>query len=325
MTQQSFVSRREKFWDEFEAVVRGGKKEIKARASWFPLGYRELTQDLNTAKANGFDPSIIERLNSLVLEGNQILYSRRSWSLKAAADFFLRVFPRTVRSQWRTLGVALLIFYGLGIFFAFLCVRNPSMVFQLIGEDMVQNLELMYDPGSSHFLTPRDVSSDADMFGFYIYNNISIAFRTFAGGILAGIGSFIILSINGVFLGAATAHIINIGFGETFFPFVIGHSSFELTAIVLSAQAGLLLGYRFFFTRGLSRAASLKIAGKTALPIIAGAACMLVLAAAIEAFWSARHEFPNQLLYAAGTAGWIMVILYFTFAGRERKSREQKE
>jgi len=321
MTQQAFVKRREKFWNEFEQALQGGRKNLKANAPWFPQGYRELTQDLNTARAHGFDPSIIERLNALVLDGNQILYSRRSWSAKALADFVLRVFPRAVRSRWRPLGVSLLLFYGLGIFFAFLCVRYPHMVFQLIGERMVLDLEYMYYPGSEHFLKPRAVSSDADMFGYYIFHNISIAFRTFAGGILAGIGSIVILCINAMFLGAATAHIINIGFGETFFPFVIAHASFELTAIVLSAQAGLLLGYSLFITRGLSRGASLKNAGKIALPIIAGAAGMLVIAAAIEAFWSSRHELPLALRYGAGAAGWVFVIFYFVFAGRERKKR----
>ena len=321
MKEQSFINRREKFWNEFDAAVHGGKKNLRSRSSWFPLGYRELTQDLNTARANGYDPSIIERLNTLVLEGNQILYSRRSWSIKPAADFVLRDFPCAVRSQWRSLGVSLLIFYGLAFFCAFLCVRYPGFTYQILGEDTIENLEQMYDPAGAHYLVPRDVRSDADMFGFYIYNNITIAFRTFAGGILAGVGSLLILCFNGVFLGAVAGHIINASLGGTFFPFVIGHGSFELTAIVLSAQGGLILGYRLFITKGLSRSSSIRSAGKTALPIIAGAALMLVIAAAIEAFWSSRYEFPLALRYGAGAAGWLMVILYFTFAGRRTKKR----
>ena len=321
MTQQVFISQREKFWDEFEAVVRGGRKNLRKKASWFPQGYRELTGDLNTAKAHGFDPFIIERLNSMVLEGSQILYASRSLSLKAVADFALGTFPRSVRSKWRSLAAAMLLFFGLAFFFGALCVRNPAMVFLLLGEDKIQGLEEMYDPASLHYLEPRDVSSDADMFGFYIYNNISIAFRTFAGGILGGIGSIVLLCVNGVFLGAATAHIINAGFGETFFPFVIGHGSFELTAICLSAQAGLLMGYRFFVTGGLSRSASVKQAGKTALPIIAGSACMLVIAACIEAFWSSRFQMPIQLRYGAGIAGWVLLGFYFVSVGRKNESR----
>jgi uncharacterized membrane protein SpoIIM required for sporulation len=319
MTQRSFVSRREAFWNEFESLIRKGGKNFKRRVAWFPRGYRELTQDLNTARAHGFDPSIIDRLNSLIQEGNQLLYGQRSLSFRSAADFILRTFPRTVRSQWRSLGAVTLIFYGLAFFFGYLCARFPDTVYEILGVWQAASLESMYDPESSHYLVPREVSSDADMFGFYIYNNISIAFRTFAGGILAGIGSLLFLCVNGVFLGVVSGYIISLGYGSTFWPFVIGHSGFELTAIILSAQGGLLLGYRLFFTRGLSRTASLKAAGKTAIPLISGAALMLVIAASIEAFWSSRHTLPRELRYGAGAALWIFLFLYFLLAGRKEK------
>jgi len=324
MTQQSFVKYRESFWNEFETLVKGSKRDRTTNARGFPRRYRELTQDLNTARAHGFDPSLIERLNSLVQEGNQILYSQRSWSLKAFAAFLLNDFPLALRSQWRSLLAAVLLFYGVAAFFAALCLRYPEMVRQIAAPDTVHSIERMYDPESPHFLKPREVRHDADMFGYYIYNNISIAFRTFAAGILFGVGSIFILMFNGVFLGTVAAHMLNSGFGETFFPFVIAHSSFELTAIVLSAQAGLLLGFRFFVTKGLTRSASLKCAGLTALPIIAGAALMLVIAAAIEAFWSSRHELPLELRYAVGAALWLLVLGYVTFAGRFSSSKGKR-
>jgi uncharacterized membrane protein SpoIIM required for sporulation len=176
----------------------------------------------------------------------------------------------------------------------------------------------MYDPQSSHFLKPRDVTGDADMFGFYIYNNISIAFRTFAGGMLGGVGSLLFLAYNAIALGVSAGHIINLGFGSTFFPFIIGHSSFELTAIILSAQAGLLLGYRFFVPQGLSRGASLRRAGRESLPIVSGAALLLVIAATIEAFWSSRHLMGANIRYMAGALGWTLLILYFALAGRAK-------
>ena len=319
MTQQSFVNRREVFWNEFESMLRGRKKSLKLKAASFPRSYRELTQDLNTARAHGFDPSIIDRLNTLVLEGNQILYGSRTFSLRGMADFILRTFPQAVRVNWRGLGAAMLLFYGTAFFFGFLCIRFPAAAYEILGEDQAWQLEQMYNPGSRHFLVPREVSSDADMFGFYVYNNISIAFQAFAGGILAGVGSLLILCFNALFLGAAAGHIINKGFGSSFFPFVIAHGAFELTAIVLSAQAGLLLGYRLFITRGLSRPASLKEAGKTALPLISGAALMLVIAASIEAFWSSRHELPLTLRYGSGVFCWILVLFYFLLAGRNKR------
>jgi uncharacterized membrane protein SpoIIM required for sporulation len=322
VNQEGFIRLREAAWNEFEGLIRTGKKEMREQAPSFPRRYRELTQDLNTARVQGFDQVIMERLNYLVLEGNQILYGQRPFSPKGIGDFVLGTFPRTVRSQWRLLAVSMAIFYGLGLFFAFFCLRYPNMIYEIIGPELVENLETMYDPQNSRFLIPRDAGADANMFGFYIYNNISIAFRIFAGGILGGIGSLLLLGANGIVLGVSAALIINRGFGSTFFPFVIGHSSFELTAIVLSAQGGLLLGYRLFVTLGLTRSASIKAAGKIAVPLIGGSALMLFIAAVIEAFWSSRYLLPPALRYGAGAAGWALLFLYFLFVGREKRRAE---
>jgi uncharacterized membrane protein SpoIIM required for sporulation len=306
-----------------EHVVCGGKKEVLRNAAWFPGAFRELAQDLNTARAHAFDPSVIERLNNLVLAGNQLLYGQQSWSLRGAAEFIGRTFPRAVRAQWKGIAAAHLVFYGLAVFIALVCVFFPSAAYSILPGGEVESLEEMYDPASEHFLTPREVSSDADMFGFYIYNNVSLAFRTFAGGVFLGFGSLFILCVNAVFLGAAAAHLANQGFADTFFSFVIGHSGPELTAIILSAYAGFALGYRLFVTKGLSRGASLREAGKTALPIMAGSALMLFLAAAIEAFWSSRHELGFAVRYAAGSALWALLLCYFVFAGREGRRKRQ--
>jgi uncharacterized membrane protein SpoIIM required for sporulation len=324
MTQGHFIERRGAFWTEFEVLLNGGEKALKARAAWFPRAFRELTQDLNTARAHGFDPAVIERLNRLVLEGNQLLYGQRSWSLRPLGEFVLKTFPRAVRAQWRGFGAVSLLFYGMVLFFALLCIRFPPAVYELISESQALELEAMYNPEGGHFLQPREVDSDADMFGFYIYNNISVAFRTFAGGILAGFGSLLLLCFNGAFLGIAAAHLINKGFAGTFFSFIIGHSGFELSAVILSAQAGLLLGYRFFVTRGLSRSASVRAAGRRALPLVSGGVLLLVIAAAIEAFWSSRHELPPALRYGAGIAAWVLLYAYFVFAGRESGRRGKR-
>jgi uncharacterized membrane protein SpoIIM required for sporulation len=321
MTEGSFIRRREGFWREFEGILNSGKAGLRAGAGRFPRGFREVAQDLNTARAHGFDPALIERLNRLVLEGNQLLYGQRVFSLKPLAYFLLKTFPQRVRAQWRGIGAAFLIFYGLAFFFGFLCLRFPGMVYEFIPPGQAINLEMMYDPSSPHYLEPRDVSSDADMFGFYIYNNISIAFRTFAGGILCGVGSLFFLALNGLILGVSAAHIINKGFGSTFFPFIVSHSGFELSAVIFSAQAGLILGYRFFVTRGLSRAASMREAGQEALPLVAGAALLLVIAAGIEAFWSSRFTLPLHLRYGVGIGLWILLFLYFLFAGSSRRRR----
>jgi uncharacterized membrane protein SpoIIM required for sporulation len=323
MTERNFIIRRGKFWQEFSRTL-GSRRLMRQRARYFPQDFRELSQDLNTARAHGFDPALVERLNRLVLEGHQRLYDCREFSLKGLLNFLAYTFPRRARANWKGLAAACLVFYGLVLFFAVLCIRFPETAYQILSDDTAESLEYMYDPENPHFLKPRDVAGDADMFGYYIYNNISIAFRTFAGGILGGLGSLFFLAYNAVVLGAAAGHIINLGFGDTFFSFIIGHGSFELTAIIFSAQAGLLLGYRFFAVRGQSRGAAMRRAGREALPIVAGAALLLIAAAAVEAFWSSRSQIPQEIRYAAGGLGWVLLILYFALAGRRGPSGGEK-
>jgi hypothetical protein len=45
---------------------------------------------------------------------------------------------------------------------------------------------------------------------------------------------------------------------------------------------------------------------------------MLVLAAAIEAFWSPRTEIPPAVKYAVGAALWLVTLAYFGLMGRGR-------
>jgi len=331
MTQRSFINRREKDWKELEHLITAsGWKKIFARrdmqknAAWFPQALRQVHGDLNTARSNGFDPALIERLNHLTLEGNQILYGPRSFSFKSFSQFLFESFPGSVRIHWKSFAACSLIFFGLALFTALVCIRFPDFVYELMPPWQAANLEDMYNPDNPYYLRPREVSTDADMFGFYIYNNISIAFMTFAGGLLAGIGSLFFLAFNGIFIGAAAGHIINSGYQNTFFSFVIGHSPFELTAIIISAQAGFYLGYRLLFTKGKSRGASLREAGKTVLPLICGSSFMLVIAAVIEAFWSSRHEIPQNIRIGVGSALILLVLIYFVFAGTSGKTMERR-
>jgi uncharacterized membrane protein SpoIIM required for sporulation len=316
MTEGSFIRRREPIWQDFTSLLSSKKHDIKRRPVSFILSFRELTQDLNTARAYGFDPTIIERLNVLVNEGNQILYGQHDWPAKAIIRFIFQTFPQKVRFHWRGILTVSLVFYGIALFFGFLCLRFPGIAEELVSAHQLSQIEEMYNPESAHFLTPRDLSNDADMFGFYIYNNVSIAFRTFAGGILAGFGSLLFLCINAGFLGIIEGHLINMGYAKTFIPFVIAHSAFELTAVIFSAYAGMLLGYRLFITGGLTRGASIKKAGQEALPIIAGSALMLIIAAVIEAFWSSKHGLSFQLRVITGICIWILLAFYFLLAGR---------
>ena len=75
------------------------------------------------------------------------------------------------------------------------------------------------------------------------------------------------VGFNGLLLGAIAGLLVTRGDSERFFSFVVTHSAFELTAIVLSGAAGLKLGHavlapgRLTRTQALMRAARDDLAG----------------------------------------------------------------
>lgn len=153
------------------------------------------------------------------------------------------------------------------------------------------------------------------MAGFYVQHNTSIAFQCFALGFFLGLGTIYVLLSNGIQLGTVAGYVIAQGHGERFLGFVVSHSSFELTAIVVAGAAGLVLGHAIVAPGPLPRGECLKKRGRVAVELALGAAAMLFVAAMIEGFWSAQ-PFAPAVKYAAATLLWLLVIGYLALAGR---------
>src|SRR5690606_14326581 len=142
----------------------------------------------------------------------------------------------------------------------------------------------MYDPADPTHRLGRESGTDMAMFGHYILNNISIGFRTFASGLLAGVGTAFVLVFNGVVFGVVAGHLQAIGHGDPFWRFVAGHSAPELVAIVIAGAAGLRLGLALLAPGRLRRVDALVEAGRIGAKLCLGILAMLLFAAFVEAF-----------------------------------------
>ena len=211
-----------------------------------------------------------------------------------------------------------LVFYGSFIAMALAVWWHPATVFSVMDAEQVRNFEQMYDPGRRTIGFEQDGASHFYMFGYYVRHNIGIGFQTFAGGMLAGVGSLVILLFNGIAIGAVAGHLTGIGYTSTFWSFVAGHGAFELTAIILTGSAGLQLGYALIAPGRLSRGDALRQQARVAVQLVYGATLFLVIAAMLEAFWSSNTLIPVGIKYAVAACLWTSVALYFLVAGRAR-------
>ena len=293
--------------------------ELIARTD-FPSLYREVCHHLSLAQSRRYSPYLIERLSFLVEQAHQVFYRHSHIHGESASaallGFFTRTFPRTVRAEQRWLWLSSGIFYLPLILMIVIIQFWPEFVYSVISPDAVASMESMYNPEAKHLGRERGSDSDSLMFGFYIFNNTSIGFRTFATGLLFGIGSIATLMFNGIYIGAIAGHLTEIGYAQTFWSFVVGHSAMELTAIALSGAAGLKLGFSLLIPGRKSRYQALLDAAGISVRIMAGAAVMFFIAAFIEAFWSSTQMIHPQIKYAVGAVLWILVIVYFVFVGR---------
>ncbi|MEX1023572.1 MAG: stage II sporulation protein M [Planctomycetota bacterium] len=325
MKAQPFAASRAPEWREFESLVRALNSRAKdpelvalrSRAHEFPALYGRLCRDLALARQRDFDPDLVERLNRLALDGHRILHKDRTSLVGSVGVFLARDFPRAVRREAGLVGWAHLAFWGPFVAMLVLGQTDPGLLVSLIGNDMLAQIEEMYEPSNEHLGVAPDESRFM-AFGFYIYNNIGIAFRTFGGGLLFGVGSLFFLVFNGLIIGGIVAHLVNLSFHETFLPFGVGHGSVELTGIVLSGAAGMKVGGALIRPGRRSRKRALVEEGRRAIPIVYGATVFLFLAAIIEAFWS-PSPVPATVKYVVGGAGWLAVAAYLLFAGRRAR------
>jgi len=102
-------------------------------------------------------------------------------------------FPRLVREEWRLLCVCLFGFWGVGALIALWISLQPEIIYSFSDPKQLEQYRSMYQPAQMN--TGRGAQGDLAMFGMYIWNNVSIGFRTFAGGVFGGIPAIISLCL----------------------------------------------------------------------------------------------------------------------------------
>ena len=227
MKQSLFESRHQHQWQTFAEQLKQ-LEQGKAKAADvadFPHQYRRLCQHLALAQQRGYSSYLVDPLQQLALRGHQQLYRHRSHLTANILAFLLAGFPRLVREQWRFVLIAGLLFFGSLVGIALLVYLFPDLVYSIISPQQVAEMQGMYNPDASRLgrAAERAASEDWMMFGYYVMHNIGIAFQTFAAGLLFGLGSVFFLIFNGLVIGAVSGHLTDIGYGQTFWSFVMGH------------------------------------------------------------------------------------------------------
>ncbi len=318
-SQDQFVSEAKSRWQELDVLLgdANGLHELPpASISRTGALYRSLCADLMRARSAGYEHELVTYLDAMAARAHNQLYGARPLRLTGLGGFVLRDFPRTLRQQGRMFALASALFVVPMLLALVGVLLHPPFATQVLPEAMLEASAHAYADG----LEGRGSGTDAAMAGFYVHNNVGIAFRCFATGILFGLGSLFFLVYNGVVIGTTIGWVIARGHGENILTFVCGHAPFELTAICIAGAAGLQMGYALVRTHGRTRLGSLRAQAPAVGTIISGAALMLLVAALIEGFWSPSSAAAPVKWVVAGVLS-VGVAAYLGLAGRVRSKR----
>jgi uncharacterized membrane protein SpoIIM required for sporulation len=257
--------------------------------------YRRATADLLWARRHAPNLELLDYLNALVGRGYATIYApagdeRRQAGRKISA-FYRRGFPAALARHRRAIGLAAFLFL-LGAAGGFAVARfDPPARFALIPADhqfQTPSERVRQDESSSPRRSPT-ADTAAAFSAFLFTHNIQVSFLAFSLGLTFGVGTGLALFVNGAMLGALAADYGASGEALFFWAWILPHGVLEILSICIAGGAGFLLARATLAPGPEGTLAALRRAGEESLPLLAGAASLLVVAGTIEGSISQIH------------------------------------
>ena len=315
-TLDEFLEQRAPVWNELEEMLAAaGSQPARLGADGvrrLGVAYRETAADLAIARRRFPGHPLVGRLERLVPRARAAVYhsAQRAGTLR---EFVRAAYWRRVRERSGLVAVAALSFLGpllLGTYWAW---RDPGAAIGVV-------------PGEFQYVTePRERGEDwglsldeqAAFSSEIMTNNIRVAILAFAGGMLLGVGTVLVLLYNGLVVGTVLGLAIGAGNGPPLLQQVTAHGLLELSCIVVAGAAGMRMGWAVIDPGTRARGAALRKEARAAAEMVLGTAAWLVVAGLVEGFVT-PSGYPLAVVltvgFGLGLAFWTCVYVL----GRER-------
>jgi uncharacterized membrane protein SpoIIM required for sporulation len=288
MVSNGWIAARRDDWDRLHAlttiVEAKGLKSLSAdELRDFGLLYRRATADLSAVRTDRTAQSLAEYLNRLVSRAHNHVYSGQRTSLLSVWKFLSADFPSLIRRLWPYILTSVTLCLLGALLGSLETVARPHFMRAVLGPEMVATIE-RHEMWTESVLSAKPQESSAIM-----TNNIAVTFYVFAGGILAGIPTVLMLFWNGMSVGIISTACAQHGMALDLWSFVAAHGALELPSIFIAGGAGLRIATGLLFPGNLTRKTSLARAGGEAVQLLAGTIPMLFVAGILEAFLDPTH------------------------------------
>lgn len=302
MREGLFIRKNKERW---QRVEQGAPLSADEMAKEFT----QLVDDLAYAKTFYPNSRVTAYINTLASRIYMSIYQKRKERSNRLFRFFTYDVPLTVAKHHMVMGFALCIFF---LFFSvgfFSSIHDDSFVRSVLGDGYVDMTEKNIEEGN-----PFNVYADSNPFSMWIrimINNIMVSFSYFFRGILFGVPSITSLAKESIRLGAFEHMFYVKGLGGQAVVTVLLHGLLELTAIIITCGAGIVMGKSYLFAGTQKRIDSLKQGAKDGVKIVVGLVPIFIVAAFIEGFITRYYKMPLFMSLTILAASGAFIVWYF--------------
>jgi uncharacterized membrane protein SpoIIM required for sporulation/uncharacterized RDD family membrane protein YckC len=228
--------------------------------------------------------------------------ARRGWQVFIAL-MRDRVPAALHEMRLHVLGVTLL-FVACGICGFWLIYSFPDLIAMFASPGMIATVERgeLWTDGMLNVTPSAIVSVDI------LTNNIVVSFFAFCSGIVFGLGTFYIIGLNGLSLGAIFAFTAQHGLAGRLFDFVVAHGCVELSCICLAGAAGSYIGEALVRPGARTRAEAFRHAAAESIRVLAVVTLLLFVCGFIEGYVSPDPEVPRWARVTIGVGYWVFML-----------------
>jgi uncharacterized membrane protein SpoIIM required for sporulation len=306
MREASFVSRNKARWQEFEKALQNPQQTPPDKLAEL---FIQITDDLSFSRTQYPQSRTTQYLNSLGSKIHGEIYKNKKEEKNRFVLFWKTELPAVMYTVRKQLLYAFIIFFVAGVLGAVSVAYDDTFVRLILGDGYV-NMTLENIKGGN----PTEVyssSREMDMFFMITLNNIMVSFRIFVLGVMASLGTGLMLFYNAVMVGTFIMFFYQESQLSQALPVIMLHGTIELTSIVIAAAAGFVMGNSILFPGTYSRLASFRMGAIKGLKIVMGLVPFFILAGFIESFIT-RYAFMHWSL-KAGVIGLSTLLMIYYF------------
>lgn len=307
MKETKFIEQNKEKWTEFEEMLRESRRDPDKLNNLFI----QITDDLSYARTFYPNRSVRVFLNTLAQRIFHNIYKGKRFPVERFRLFWTDELPNVM---WQTRKALLLSFSIFALAFAIGVVSsilNPEFARVILGDGYVDMTLNNIENGD-----PMAVYKDSGPLGMtagIAANNLFVAFRTAIFGVLASIGTVLIMLYNGIMVGAFQYFFIEKGvFWDSFLTIWI-HGTLEISAIIIAGAAGLVAGSGLLFPGTYRRVQAFQISMRQGLKIFLGIVPIIILAAVFEGFLTRYTDTPHVIRGMFIGTSLLFVLWYFVW------------